>query len=229
MASKKAVAKTPFTTISDLKNTVRDIEYLLISVVQGVALAALAASAGEPVTNLNYFVIPYVLASFLIILTFWTQAVIHTISFIDWPINMPHNALYFVVAFIEVMAFAQIANPFKWFAFLLVFLLSIGLLYKYDLVLIKRQKEKFQMNDATKALYAHIVRRQQFELLVLLPIVVSFVLFSCVLLKLWPEIFIDRKWHLVLIGMYCVVSVFGLFDVFKSFTTRTKLLTAAAQ
>lgn len=226
MASKKSKSKDQLITIADLKSTVLDIEYLLISVVQGLALAALAATAGDPITKLDFMTWPYILGSFLIILTFWSQAIIHTISFIDWPIDMVHNFLYFLVAFVEVMAFDQITTPLKWFAFFLVFLLLIGLLYCYDLSLIKQKANKFQISDATKALYKHIIKRQYFELLVLLPFGIAYIAMCLVLIYLWPEVFIAKHWHVALVLVYDVVALFSLRDVLNSFKERTRLLTA---
>ncbi len=48
-----------------------DIEFLLISVVQGVALGALATGASIPLSNMDLQYWPYILSGFLLILTFW--------------------------------------------------------------------------------------------------------------------------------------------------------------
>lgn len=89
-----------------LDQFVLDIEFLLISVVQGVALGALAAGAIEPLATMDYQYFPYIVAGFLLILTFWSQAIVHSLSFINWPLDLGHNFLYFLASLVEVLAFS---------------------------------------------------------------------------------------------------------------------------
>ena len=106
---------------SRLDQVALDIEFLLISVVQGVALAALAGGAAGIFTSLDWFAIPYAITAFLIVLIFWSGAIIHALSFIDWPLDLMHSFLYFLASFVEVMAFTHLENPMLWFIFILGF------------------------------------------------------------------------------------------------------------
>jgi len=99
-----------------LDEFVVDIEFLLISVVQGVALAALAAAAAPIVANLQLEYWPYIVSALLFILIFWSQAIMHVLGFIKWPLDMIHNFLYFVASLIEVMAFSVMNKPLVWFS-----------------------------------------------------------------------------------------------------------------
>src|ERR1700754_633124 len=100
-----------------LDQFVLDIEFLLISAVQGVALGALAGAASEPISSLNFQYWPYILSGFLLILTFWSQAIIHSLSFIKWPLDLWHNFLYFLMGLIEFLAFNHLQDPLRWFVF----------------------------------------------------------------------------------------------------------------
>jgi hypothetical protein len=59
-----------------------DIEFLLISVVQGVALGSLAASAAGTLMSLRFEFFVYIISAFLLILIFWSGAILHALSFI---------------------------------------------------------------------------------------------------------------------------------------------------
>lgn len=102
-----------------------DIEFLLISVIQGVALAALATDAADPINHLQFVYWLYIASGFLLILNFWSQAIIHAVSFIDWPLDLGHSFLYFLASFVEVMAFTHLTEPKQWFGFMAAFLLSL--------------------------------------------------------------------------------------------------------
>lgn len=66
-----------------LDQFVLDIEFLLISVVQGVVLATLAASAVGPITKLQFEFWLYIISAFLVIIIFWSNAIVHALSFIS--------------------------------------------------------------------------------------------------------------------------------------------------
>src|SRR5689334_11403789 len=109
------------TSNEKLDGLVLDIEFLLISVVQGVALTALALSAVPIISTGDWQYFPYVFSGFLFILIFWSQAIIHAMSFIDWPLQITHSFLYFLASFTEVILFNQLTNPLKWFLFTIIF------------------------------------------------------------------------------------------------------------
>lgn len=213
--------------IEKLNQTVVDIEYLLISVVQGLAVASLGAAAVPILGNFQFEYWLYVVAAFLLILNFWSQAIIHTISFIDWPINMWHNFLYFFVSFIEVMAFSQIGVPAKWFEFMIAFFVSAFVLYAWDLRMIEQRKQKFQ-TKMRKQLFAQMYKRQRFEMFYLLPAGLLFNILAVLVIRMYPDIFIDRQWHVVLAAAQVLFSAGVLFVSIRSFQSRTKLLEACA-
>ena len=203
-----------------------DIEFLLISVVQGVALSTLALGAAPLLGDLRFETFLYILTSFVLILSFWSQAIIHAISFIDWPIDLPHSFLYFLASFMEVVAFAYLNNPVKWFLFMGVFFLVVVILYAVDLGMIKERRGKFETKKQVK-LYEHVISEQTFEFKTFLPAAVIFCFVSAFIIGKFPNLFITQHWHLGLISFQAIFSIYVLLTSFKSYKKRAKLLTEA--
>lgn len=205
-----------------------DIEFLLISVVQGVALGVLASIASGLIEQfrVNYFF--YIACAFLVILVFWSQAIIHAISFIDWPLDLFHNFLYFLASFIEVIAFSQIIYPLGWFAFMTVFFLVAEVLYYYDLRLIKQHERKYENSDLRRKLFKHIIERQKFEMRYLVPMGIIFNLTAVFLIINFRNFFIVENWNLALISIEVLFILLILISSIKSFRKRSSLISESA-
>lgn len=209
-----------------LNNLSLDIEFLLISVVQGVALASLATGSAPLLADLRWETMLYIIASFILILSFWSQAIIHSLSFIDWPLNLPHNFLYILAAFIEVVIFLHLEDPLRWFGFMSIFFLITCFLYAIDLKMIKERKEKFLTKKQLK-LYEHILDEQKYEFKTFLPAAVIFCALSFVAIYKFPTTFITNHFHLALIGIQTAFSIYVLATSIKSYKKRAHLLTEA--
>ena len=203
------------------------VEFLLISVVQGVALAALATAAAPLLGDLRLETFLYITSSFVLILSFWSQAIIHSVSFIDWPIDLPHSFLYFLASFVEVIAFSYLNNPMKWFAFMGIFFLVVVTLYIVDFRMIKERKTKFETKNQMK-LYDHVIREQEYEFKTFLPAAVIFCFFSAGAIWLFPSVFITGHLHVALIIFQTIFSVYVLLTSFKSYKKRSRLLIEAS-
>src|ERR1044071_4542830 len=129
--------KSPPASRRELDEVIVNIELTLASIVQGVALTFLAENASEVVAHGPATAWPYVAVSFVIILLFWARASIHTLTLIRWPLEFVHNFFYFGCAMIEVLAFMQLTNPFRWFALNAGFAFCVWGLFIYDLRLIR--------------------------------------------------------------------------------------------
>lgn len=209
----------------ELDGFVVNVEFLLISVIQGAALASLGASAISPLSKLEFQYFPYIFSALVLILIFWAQAIVHTISFIKWPIDLPHNFLYFLVGFIEIVAFGEMTDPLKWFGFIFFFFIIAAILYLYDLRLMYAQKKNFQNTDARKKLFTDIVSRQKFELKVLVPLAILFNGVSFLLIYVYPNIFITQNYQLVLILIQLAFSLIVMGEAMIGFEKRIKLVT----
>ncbi len=203
-----------------------NIEFLLISVVQGVALATLATASSLLVADLKFETFAYIISSFVLILSFWSQAIIHALSFIDWPLDLQHSFLYFLASFIEVMAFSHLDSPLKWFGFMGIFFIVTVILYFVDLRMIKERKNKFKTKNQEK-LYDHILKQQMYELKSFLPAAIIFCGFSIFAIAYWPDIFIRQHAHLILITIQTLFGIYVLMTSIGSYKKRAKLLTDA--
>jgi hypothetical protein len=199
-----------------------DIEFLLISIIQGVALASLGTEAAKLLEHPTITAVLYILAGFLFILIFWSGAIIHALSFINWPLDLTHNFLYFLVSLIEIIAFSYMDDPLRWFIFISFFFLAAGVLYLVDLWLITQRKNSFTADDEKK-LYNHILKQQLFELRVLIP---GGIVFNsiCIYLLLTNPHFPG----MYLIGIQVALAGIFLINATQSFKKRAKLISLAS-
>lgn len=211
-------------TIKERNNTAVEMEFLLISVIQGLALQFLVSAAVTPFEQLQFEYWLYIASGFLLILIFWTQAIVHALSFIQWPINLTHTFLYFLVSFVEVLVFYQVGSPFRWFMFGSVFLFVASILYAYDLYMIRKRQKTFAHSDRRNRLYEHLYRTQKRELTFYAPAALIFSLLSAAMIYQYPEIFIDNHAHLFLSGLQTLFSIILLAITAKNFNKRMELL-----
>lgn len=161
-------------------------------------------------------------------MVFWSQAIIHAISFIDWPLDLFHNFLYFLASLIEVMAFSQMTNPPMWFLFLAGFFIVAQVLYIYDMKLIGNHRAKYSKTEDDKKLYQHIVSRQVFEMKFIVPFGIVYNLLAVFLILNFPAQFIGLQWHFV-IAVVEVLFIGGvLFNSITSFKKRSMLIGESA-
>ena len=208
-----------------LDQFVLDIEFLLISVVQGVALAALAGAAIGPISDLQYQYWLYIISAFLVIIIFWSQAIIHALSFIDWPLDLMHNFLYFLASFVEVLSFSKMTDPVHWFGFISALFVVAGILYLVDLKLIKARQSQFSQSSEGEKLYTYVYHEHMFELKVLVPAGLIFNLAAFWLVRTYPNLFLDHNYHLILIVIQVLFEMVVLVNAIKSFKIRSNLIT----
>ena len=194
---------------SRLDTTVVGIELTLISIIQGLALAVLASSAVQPMVRLQWETWPYIATGLLVILIFWSRSLIHTLSFIGWPLEFGHTFGYFGATLIEAAALTQVADPQAWFALNACYALAVWGLYAWDLRVVKRQRRTFD-TDAERALHEDVVADQRRNIVFLMPMAVAFQGLSWWLVHRWPDAMLHGRWHLLLIGLTIVFSLYYL-------------------
>src|SRR5947207_9018297 len=121
---------------AELDSMIVEIELTLVSIIQGVALTVLIESAHGVIAEWHMIFWPYVVSGLLIILIFWSRAVLHIITVIRWPLEFGHNFLYIACALVEAILFAQVGKPAAWFEFATGFSAIGWTLFVYDLRLI---------------------------------------------------------------------------------------------
>ena len=196
---------------SQLDGMIVGIELTLISIVQGLALSVLAGSAVEPLIKLQVEYWPAIIVGALAILIFWSRSLIHTLSFIGWPLEFGHNFIYFISTLIEVTFLTQIGNPLTWFALQSVYFVIAWFLYLYDLRVVYKHHYDFETVSERK-LYDDIVADQLLNVRFLMPAGVVYNLAAWWLVHQWPDLFLEQQWHVALSLLSVVVGLIYLWD-----------------
>jgi len=195
----------------ELDKAVVGIELTLISIIQGLALAVLASAAVQPMLRLQWETWPYIFTGLLVILIFWSRSLIHTLSFIGWPLEFGHTFGYFGATLIEAAALTQVADPQAWFALNTCYAIAVWGLYAWDLRVVQRRVHDDAgdegMLDDERLLHADIVRDQRANIAVLMPLAIAFQGLSWWLVHRYPDTMLQGRWHLLLIGLTILFSL----------------------
>lgn len=171
----------------DYDAIVLNIEFLVVSIVQGLAFSTLAGVAAASLTTDYLSRWPAIIAAFFLLLLFWSQAMLHAISFIRWPMDVWHTMLYFLASFIEVIAFMHLGEPRLWFGLLSVFFGIVWLLYHRDLAMMQRYGARRVTTNAQKATYVHMRERHEKEMRVLTPFGFTFHIVAFIAVWIFPD------------------------------------------
>jgi hypothetical protein len=191
---------------TQLDATVVGIELTLISIIQGLALGILVAASVQPLLQLQWETWPYVLTGLLVILIFWSRSLIHTLSFIGWPLEFGHTFGYFGATLLEAAALSQVGDPQAWFALNALYAAAVWGLYAWDLRVVRRQAQDFT-TPGECALLADIVRDQRLNIFALMPAAVAFQGLSWWLVRADPQTMLQGRWHLLPIGLSLLFSI----------------------
>lgn len=212
---------------TQLDTTVVGIELTLISIIQGLALGVLVAGAVQPMVLLDWQVWPYVLTGLLVILIFWSRSLIHTLSFIGWPLEFGHTFIYFGATLVEAAALSQVGDPERWFALNALYAVAVWGLYGWDLRLVRRQAADFS-TPAERELLADIIQDQRLNIRWMMPSAVAFQGLSWWLVHAYPQTMLQGRWHLLLIGLTLLFSVNYLYGGVRLLQRRQDWILARA-
>lgn len=205
----------------DLDQIVLDVEFVLISVVQGVALTTLAVMAAPMLHASSLVTAAFLVSGFLFVLSFWSVAIIHALSFVIWPMDLGHYFFYFALALLECLTFSQMDRPVEWFGYSFASFALTALLYAYDYRLILSRRGAFEATPAARALFAHIVKHQRIEMVGLVPAGVLFNAIAFAAVRARPG----------LTGVFAllqlVLTLAFVVNFVRTFTRRRDLITAA--
>ena len=188
---------------TELDGMVVNLELTLISIIQGVALYFLTESSRGLLVGVQWPYLPYVLAGLLVILLWWSRAVIHTLTVIRWPIEFTHNFLYVASTLVQATMFTQVGNPTNWFLIGAGYAALLWLLFASDLRMIRHRL--LEANSAqTQSLLDTLYREQRFQARFSMPLTVLFYLAAAIALRVWPTFFINGNGHLILAAMQLI-------------------------
>jgi hypothetical protein len=206
-----------------LDQIVLDVEFVLISVVQGVALTTLATEAAPMLRAPDLVTLAFLASGFLFVLSFWAVAIIHALSFVTWPMDLGHYFFYFGLALLECLTFAQMERPVAWFGYSLGSFTLTAALYVYDYRLIRARRATFEGSSARRALRDHIEKHQRFEMAVLVPVGVAFNLVAFVLVRAHGE------WAPPFALAQLALTLAFVLNFVHTFARRRELITAAVE
>jgi hypothetical protein len=205
----------------DLDQIVLDVEFVLISVVQGVALTTLAVMAAPMLHAPSLVRAAFLVSGFLFVLSFWSVAIIHALSFVIWPMDLGHYFFYFALALLECLTFSQMDRPVEWFGYSFASFALTALLYAYDYRLILSRRGAFEATPAARALFAHIVKQQRIEMAGLVPAGVLFNAIALAVVRARPG----------LTGVFALLqlalTLAFVVNFVQTFARRRDLITAA--
>lgn len=179
----------------NLSSVVVAIEFTLISVMIGVILFPLMDHATPILRDLKFEQMPYIVGGLVIILYLWTEVIAHSLSFIGWPIDLIHNLLYIVFAFVLAVQMHFLSDPLGWYGMSVVWALVSAVVVVYDLRLIKSRRGAAK--GAKAALYQTALERQA-GLVRSMPLAIGLSIVLLGLVAFFPELFLVRKGHIVL-------------------------------
>src|ERR1700730_7176937 len=205
-----------------------EIELTLVSIIQGVALTVLIESARDVVSKRDIIFWPYIVAGLLILLIFWSRAVLHIITVIRWPLEFGHNFLYIACALVEALLFAQLAKPMSWFTFGAAFIAIGWVLFLYDVRLIRARMHD-SAGEASNRLFAMVMRDQWRNIALLLPGVFLLNAACAMSIKTHPEFFLVQRGHIWLVAAQLGGFTGYLIYVVRFFTKLAPLIVRARQ
>jgi hypothetical protein len=211
---------------SELDSMIVGVELTLISIIQGVALTFLIESAKDVMSFKEMIYWPYIMAGLLVIFVFWSRSVLHIITVIRWPLEFGHNFLYIACALIEALLFSRLHNPRGWFAFGACFGAIGWLLFVYDLRLI-RARARDSAGPASHRLIAVVTRDQWLNITALIPGVLLFSLVCYICIRLRPDLFLDRNFHVALAAAQVIGFGAYLFYVVRYYKALAPLILEA--
>src|SRR5438270_11637872 len=152
----------------ELDSTVVNIELTLVSIIQGVALYFLTENARTGLSLNNWPALLYISAGLCVIFIFWSRSIIHTLTFIKWPLEFGHNFFYIACALGEAILFTRLDDPLAWFQLSAAYAGIVWLLFIYDMRLIHARIVESR-DDSEHALYARARSDQLLNIRLLVP------------------------------------------------------------
>ncbi|MEK8024112.1 MAG: hypothetical protein AAB229_09940 [Candidatus Hydrogenedentota bacterium] len=181
----------------EMDGLVINTELTLISIIQGSALYWVINGGFMHFNRAGVQYWPYIASGLLIILLFWSRALIHTFTLIRWPIEYGHNFLYIVCTFVESVMFTQLADPAAWHLWGMIFWGTVSFLFWFDMRMIhERMREK--SGPRSVELYRILETEQVLNMKFVMPGVTIFYAASWAAIGHWPVYFIEEKGHQVL-------------------------------
>ena len=202
-----------------------NIELVLISLIEGVALVTLAEQTVAVLQEPDWYrYIPYVLAGLAILLVFWAQSILHAVSFIRWPVRVEHMFLYFVSALLQIVAYASITALGWWFFWWTLFSIVALCMYVLDLFILRDSYKSFAKLKGGENFLKEVEKRHIFEMWYLVPLALAFNIAMSMIIFLFPDIFRSPLVYAIPGTLQFLFSVGALYDCTMNFRKRSAMI-----
>lgn len=202
-----------------------NVELVLISLIEGVALVTLGEQAFVALQDPEWYrYIIFIISGFLILLVFWTQSILHAVSFIRWPIRVEHMFLYFASALLQILAYSYLLNLAMWFFLWTLFSLVAMGMYFLDLWIIRDSEVSFSKLPGGADFLAQVEDRHLFEMKYLVPIALAFNIVLWLLVIAMPKLFQPVAIYVIPGVFQLLFSGFALYDCTKNFRIRSAMI-----
>jgi hypothetical protein len=210
-------------TRRELDSLILDVEFVLISVVQGVALTTLAVEGTHILREHHAIGYAFVGSGLLFVLAFWSAALIHAVSFVAWPMDLVHYFFYFALGLLECLMFGQMDRPRDWFGYSVTCYALSAVLYVYDYALMLRRRPTFDRGGAVRRLYTDMLGQQRRDMLFFIPGGLAFNAAAYLM------VIRHHEWAGPLAWTQLALTLGFLANLVREFSRRQRLITEAAE
>jgi hypothetical protein len=207
----------------ELDSMVVEIELTLCSIIQGVALYFLVENARAVLSMGRVSAWPYVATGLVIILLFWSRSLIHTLTLIRWPLEFVHNFFYIACALVEALAFTHLSDPFTWFVLTALYAVIVWSLFIYDMRIVAL-RGRDSAGPVGSRLYAMVGADQLLNIRLLIPVIFLSNVASAFAIHRWPDFFVAREGHYILIAVQGIGLLGYLVYVIRTYLHLAPLI-----
>jgi hypothetical protein len=202
-----------------------NIELVLITVIESIALVFLAQHAVAALNDPEWYsYITYILAGLTILFVFWTQSILHVLTFARWPVRMEHLFAYFACALVQMIAYTNILSLPTWFMWWGIFSVLVMGLYVIDLWILRDSYPSFSKQVGGERFLEQVEKRHLFEMKYLLPAAFLFNIFIWLTALVFPHLF-DDPWIYAIPGLIQFgFAAFALYICMINFHIRSKMI-----
>lgn len=200
-----------------------EIELTLCSIIQGVALYFLVENARAVLSMRQASAWPYVATGLIIILLFWSRSLIHTLTLIRWPLEFVHNFFYIACTLVEALAFTHLSDPFTWFVLTAIYAVVVWSLFVYDMKIVAL-RGRDSAGPVGSRLYRMVGADQLLNIKLLIPLIFLSNTASALAIYRWPDFFLARNGHYILIAIQGIGLLGYLVYVIRTYLHLAPLI-----
>lgn len=177
------------------------------------------------VTERRFETWPYIATGLLMIVLFWSRAILHVVTVVRWPLELRHNFLYVAGTFVKALMFASIADPVEWNSLGTFYGVVIWILFRSDVALV-RNAAVHSTSSAGRELFAAIERDQFVNIRLVVPGIVATFGAASLVARLAPGWFLASGHVLFAVAQLACSTVY-LVSVMRFWSRLAPLISAS--